>query len=80
VTAIAAPIFVDHIHQLMLRNLWAETEYWMNAANGRRDAFNSPIARMLAKDLARKSLDRYCGMIDRLLPNDGKPNKPKDTA
>ncbi len=76
--AIAAPIIVNVVYAQMLKGLWRETLYWMSAANGRNEAFNNPIGQMLAKDLGKKSLDRYCAAIDDLLPK--AIDSPKEAA
>ena len=71
-----SPIFVNHSYQILLRDLWHDAHRWFVAANGQRAAYNNPIGQLLAKDLARKSLDRYFSAIDALIPND----KPKEKA
>jgi hypothetical protein len=68
VSLIAPPIEVPPQYALMLHGLWTEALEWMAAANGKRDAFNNPISRLVARGIARKGLDQYFDAIDALLP------------
>jgi hypothetical protein len=62
-----AQIILDHSCQIMLRLLWNDSQGWMNAANGTNKLYSLPIARMLARDNARASLDKYFTMIDNVV-------------
>lgn len=69
-------IYVNPAYEQMLRGIWLDANRWMSKANGDRKATNNPIGRLLAHELAVKSLDGYFKAIDDLLPQD----KPKETA
>jgi hypothetical protein len=67
---VAPTLVIEPNYRLLLRGLWRDSHRWMAAANGFDAAFNNPIGRMLAKDLARQELDRYFKAIDDLLPKE----------
>jgi hypothetical protein len=68
---VAAPaVVIDPNYRLLLRGFWRDAHRWMGAANGFDNSFNNPIGRMLAKDIARKELDRYFQAIDDLVPKE----------
>lgn len=72
-------IFVNPAYLLMLNSMLIDAHRWMNKANGELKAYKNPIGKMLAKELAIKSLDGYFKAIDDLLPD--KPNdKPTEPA
>ena len=64
------PLFINPSYRALLCRLWDDAYRWTECANGQRDAFNNPIGRMIARDLARRSLDQFCQAIDDLLPKD----------
>jgi hypothetical protein len=66
----APPVVVNPSYVLFLRGLLHNAHGWMVAANGHKDAFNNPIGRMIAKDVARQDLDRYFKAIDDVLPKE----------
>jgi hypothetical protein len=64
----APDITVNPNYLLTLKSMEHEAYRWQLAANGKRPAYNNPIGRMLATDLARQALARYFDAIEKLIP------------
>lgn len=60
-------ISISAADQQKLHALWQEAFAWIGAANGFVPAYRSPVARLLARDVAHSSLNRYFDCIDQLI-------------
>lgn len=63
-------IEVNPARLVLLNNMLVDAHRWMTKANGQMKSYKNPIGRMLARQLAVKSLDGYFKAIDDLLPKE----------
>lgn len=64
----APDITVKGDYLVRLKSLEHAAYLWGLAANGKRQSYNHPIGRMMARDMTKDALDRYFDAIEKIIP------------